>query len=105
MDPITLNALRYSLSVREYKLLHQLLISRAPVEVVRKGVPPPAKYERSVNATDDYNAAAIRASLRVFAGALTGLKLWELFARNVLARGVKLPYDYPQNTMSLSSLC
>jgi hypothetical protein len=89
MDPIVRNALRYSLSPREYKLLHQYLISRAPV--VRTSAPPPARYESSVKTTDDYNAAAIRASLRVFAGVMTGLKLWELFARNVLYRGVKLP--------------
>jgi hypothetical protein len=92
MDPVVRNAMRYSLSPREYKLLHQYLISRAPV--VRRQAPPPARYERAVSATDDYNAAAIRASLRVFAATYTGLKIWELVSIKVLYRGVKLPCVY-----------
>lgn len=90
MDPLTRNALRYSLSPREYKLLHKYLIARAPV--VKKRVPQPARYEKSVDATGgDYNAAAIRASLRVFAGTMAGLKVWDLITVKVLARGKTLP--------------
>jgi hypothetical protein len=99
MDPVVRNALRYSLSPREYKLLHQYLISRAPG--VRKQAPPPARYERAVSATDDYNASAIRASLRVFAATYAGLKVWELFTVKVLMRGVKLPYVSASSTRCL----
>jgi hypothetical protein len=89
IDPLTRNALRYSLSPREYQLLHKYLIARAPV--VKKRVPQPAKYEKSVKDTNDYNAAAIRASLRVFGATFAGLKLWDLITVKVLARGKEMP--------------
>jgi hypothetical protein len=89
IDPLTRNALRYSLSPREYKLLHKYLIARAPV--VRKRAPQPHKYEKSVKDTNDYNAAAIRASLRVFGTTLAGLKLWDLITAKVLSKGKELP--------------
>ncbi|KAF2431247.1 hypothetical protein EJ08DRAFT_587582 [Tothia fuscella] len=89
MDPYVRNAMRYSLSPREYKLLHEYLISRTPV--VQKKAPPPGRYEAAVKSTDDYNAAAVRAALRVYGGVYTGLRLWELVVKYVLARGVKLP--------------
>lgn len=90
IDPVVRNALRYSLSPREYQLLHKYLIARAPA--VKNRAPPPAKYERAVNSVDDYNAAAIRVSLRMFATTFAGLKLWELITTKVLARGKTLPY-------------
>lgn len=89
IDPLTRNALRYSLSPREYKLLHKYLIAKAPV--VKKRAPPPHKYEKSVKDTNDYNAAAIRASLRVFGTTLAGLKLWDLITVKVLSRGKEVP--------------
>jgi hypothetical protein len=87
IDALTRNALRYSLSPKEYKALHKYLLTKTPV--VRKRVPPPHKYEKSVKDTEDYNAAAIRASLRVFGTTLAGLKLWELITTKVLARGTE----------------
>ncbi|KAI9704006.1 MAG: hypothetical protein M1820_005627 [Bogoriella megaspora] len=75
-DPILRNALRYTVSEREYKLLHQYLISRAPA--VRKRTIKPARYEAIIKSHGDYNAAAVRASLRVFLGTYSALKLWEL---------------------------
>lgn len=90
IDPVVRNALRYSLSPREYQLLHKYLIARAPA--VKKRAPPPAKYERAVSSADDYNAAAIRVSLRVFTTTFAGLKLWELISTKILARGKTLPY-------------
>ena len=85
MDPILRNAMRYSLSPREYQLLHKYLIARTPA--VRKSAPEPARYERVVEKTDDYNAAAIRASLRVFASAYTGLKLYEIISAKIFGSG------------------
>lgn len=86
VDPILRNALRYTLSVREYRTLHQYLISRSP-PAVRKRTPSPPKYAALVQSKDDYNGAAIRASLRVFIATQTSLKFWELIKRNLFARG------------------
>ena len=85
MNPIVRNALRYSLSPREYKLLHQYLLSRAPA--VRKRTLPPKKYDAIAKGGDDYNAAAIRASLRLAVVSYTGLKAWDLIKTRLLARG------------------
>jgi hypothetical protein len=80
IDPITRTALRYSLSPREYELLHQYLISRAP-QRVRKRTPDPQRYEKITKASSesaDYNVSALRAAMRVFVGAYVGLKGWEV---------------------------
>ncbi|KAI9820213.1 MAG: hypothetical protein M1827_005835 [Pycnora praestabilis] len=84
MDPIMRNALRYTVSAKEYKLLHQYLISRSPPAILRRA-PQPPRYEAIVKSKDDYNAAAVRASLRVFLATQTGLKLWELVLTKVSA--------------------
>lgn len=84
LDPVARTALRYTLSPREYTLLHDYLISRVPA--VQKRSPPPPRYEALVKRSDDYNAAAVRASLRVALGTLTALKVWELFLQG-LGRG------------------
>jgi hypothetical protein len=81
MDPILRNAMRYSLSPREYQLLHKYLLARTPV--VRKSAPEPVRYEGVVEKSDDYNASAVRASLRVFASAYAGLKLYEIVAAKI----------------------
>ncbi|KAF9739862.1 hypothetical protein PMIN07_001702 [Paraphaeosphaeria minitans] len=85
VNPIVRNALRYSLSPREYQLLHQYLLSRAPA--VRKRTLAPKKYDAIAKGGDDYNAAAIRASLRLAVVAFLGLKAWDLVATKLLARG------------------
>ncbi|KZF22890.1 hypothetical protein L228DRAFT_247303 [Xylona heveae TC161] len=85
VDPILRNALRYTVSAKEYELLHQYLLSRA--SAVRRRAPRPPRYESFVRSKDDYNAAAIRASLRVFFATQAGLKLWELITTKLIARG------------------
>lgn len=85
IDPILRNALRYTISAKEYKTLHQYLILRSP-PAVRKRAPQPPTYSSIVQTTDDFNAAAIRASLRVFVASQTGLKLWDLITTYVLRR-------------------
>lgn len=86
VDPILRNALRYTISAKEYKTLHQYLLKRSPPSV-RKRVPQPPRYTVLVQSDDDFNAAAVRASLRVFVATQTGLKLWDLITTNILGRG------------------
>lgn len=90
LDPVLRNAMRYSLSPREYELLHKYLISRAPV--VRKTAPRPASFEKSVKESDDYNASTFRLSLRLFGSSYAALKLWETLGPKILARGKPVPY-------------
>ncbi|KAF1813053.1 hypothetical protein P152DRAFT_435473 [Eremomyces bilateralis CBS 781.70] len=92
LDPITRNALRYTISPKEYGLLHQYLLSRAP-PTVRKRVPRPPNYEAIVKSMDDYNAAAVRAALRVFGVTIGGLKLFQFIMGRVMSRrGITVPY-------------
>ncbi|KAF2852862.1 hypothetical protein T440DRAFT_466436 [Plenodomus tracheiphilus IPT5] len=76
VDPILRNALRYTISAKEYQLLHQYLLSRAPV--VRRRTLNPKRYEAIVRGPDDYNVAAVRASLRLGLVTFAGLNAWEL---------------------------
>ena len=85
IDPILRNALRYTISAKEYQLLHQYLLSRAPV--VKKRTPNPKRYDAIAPGSDDYNVAAVRASLRLGVLTYSGLKAWELISTKVLARG------------------
>jgi hypothetical protein len=86
IDPVLRNALRYTISPREYELLHQYLLSRAPA--VKKRTLPPKKYDAIAKGGDDYNAAAIRASLRLAVVTFSGLKAWDLLSAKFLSRGV-----------------
>lgn len=76
IDPILRNALRYTISAKEYQLLHQYLLSRAPV--VKKRTLNPKRYEAVTKGPDDYNVAAVRASLRLGLVTFAGLNAWEL---------------------------
>lgn len=90
IDPILRNALRYTISPREYQLLHQYLLSRAPA--VRKRTLPPRRYDAITKGADDYNAAAIRASLRLAVVTFSGLKAWDLISTKILTRGTAKKY-------------
>jgi hypothetical protein len=85
VDPVLRNALRYTISAKEYELLHQYLLSRAPA--VKKRTPTPRRFDAISKGPDDYNVAAIRASLRLGIVTFSGLKAWELINAKVLARG------------------
>lgn len=91
-DPVLRNTLRYTISAKEYEILHKYLLTRSPI-IVRKRVLQPKSYNVLVQSKDEYNAAAIRASIRVFVGSWTGLKIWELITTNVLARGKPRRYE------------
>ena len=86
VDPVLQNAIRYTISAKEYKTLHEYLIKQSPA-AVRDRAPQPSRYDAAVKHKDDYNAAAVRASLRVFLAAQTGLKLWDIITVQVLRRG------------------
>ena len=86
VDPVLRNTLRYTLSAKEYKTLHEYLISRSPRAVRRKALQP-AKYNAIVQSKDEFNAAAIRASLRIFVATQTGLTIWDLITSSLFGRG------------------
>lgn len=115
-DPILRNALRYTISAREYALLHKYVISRsralkkrAPtVDTVqsiingtprgrgraqswskgdkRKGKDREGEEEKAVAAAgaDDYNARAIRHSIRVFVASGALMKLWSVVSARLM---------------------
>jgi hypothetical protein len=85
IDPILRNALRYTISPREYQLLHQYLLSRAPA--VKKRSIHPRRYDDMSKGLDDQNVAAVRASLRLAVVTFSGLKAWDLIKTKFLARG------------------
>ncbi|KAI5356915.1 putative transmembrane protein [Septoria linicola] len=88
IDPITRTALRYTLSPREYELLHNYLISRAP-QRVQKRTPKPDRYEKitkSSTESEDYNASSVRAALRVYVGLFTVLKSMDFVLAKVAQR-------------------
>jgi len=120
-DPILRNALRYTISAREYGLLHKYVISRS--RVLKKRAPTvdsvqkmmegePGKgggqgaakggkgkgkgkdkdtgkgkdVGRGMVVVDDYNARAVRHSLRVFVATGALMKLWEAVSARLAAR-------------------
>ena len=88
LDPITRTALRYTISPREYELLHRYLLSRTPKQV-QKRTPNPPRYEkitRSSTEGGDYNVATMRSALRVFVGTYVGLKTWEVVLEKLASR-------------------
>uniref|UniRef100_A0A093VDV1 Uncharacterized protein n=1 Tax=Talaromyces marneffei PM1 TaxID=1077442 RepID=A0A093VDV1_TALMA len=75
VHPLIRNALRVSLSAKEYKILHERILKRSLA--LNSRLPTPAKYESIVRTSNKYNVAAMRASLRVFLGVSGGLSLVE----------------------------
>lgn len=64
VHPAARNALRISLSAKEYRLLYDLATRRAPA--IQSKLPPPSKFEAIVRSKNRHNEAALRTSLRVF---------------------------------------
>jgi hypothetical protein len=85
-DPILRNALRYTISAKEYETLHKYIISRS--KVLKRNAPTVAKVEKLVErpGRDDYNAAAVRASLRIFFATSAGLKAWAVLSERVFGK-------------------
>lgn len=127
-DPILRNTLRYTISAREYALLHRYILSRS--RHIKKRVPTVENVNRIMNGdagisdkargkgkeidpsgsvdmsvanvgstsagadagagamlgADDYNARAVRHSIRVFVGTAAALKTWSLIATRLMGR-------------------
>ena len=83
------NALRYTISAKEYETLHKYIISRS--KLLKRNVPTVARVEKLVErpGRDDYNAAAVRASLRVFLATAAGLRVWGLIRERFLGQAGK----------------
>ena len=86
-DPILRNALRYTISAKEYETLHRYILSRS--KVLKRNTPSVSRVEKLVDrpGRDDYNAAAVRASVRVFVATSAALKVWGLVSERFLGRG------------------
>lgn len=82
-DPVLRNALRYTISAKEYQVLHKYIISRS--KVLKRNTPTVSQVEKLVDrpGRDDHNAAAVRASLRVFLATSASLKAWAVIKRSL----------------------
>lgn len=83
--PVATHALRYTLSQKEYETLYHYVLSRTPTAVKGK-LPTPQHLKGIKKGADEYNVAAIRASLRLFLATQTGLKLWDWISAQISRR-------------------
>lgn len=86
-DPVLRNTLRYTVSANEYAALHKYILSRS--KGLRRAAPSPASVDKALRPSkggDDFNARAVRHSLRVFAATWLGMKGWEVMARKVKSK-------------------
>lgn len=81
IHPLVRNALRVSLSAKEYRALHDLAIKRAPS--LKAKLPSPSRYEAMANPKNRHNEAALRTSLRVLVGSGLVLKLAEVIMSRI----------------------
>lgn len=97
-DPVLRNTLRYTISAKEYATLHKYVLSRS--RILKRAAPSVSAVERIVEgdkakqssagpgaggrAVDDYNARAVRHSLRVFIGTAMAMKGWSLISTKLL---------------------
>lgn len=79
--------LYFALNDNEQRLLHRYLIQRRGREVQR-GNPQATDNIRQAAIHDDYHAATIRSSLRVFLATAAGWKAWELASTTLQGRGM-----------------
>ena len=97
-DPILQNALRYTISAKEYETLHKYIISRS--KLLKRNAPSVAKVEKLVVGRNgsgsggrygggDFNVAAVRASLRVFLVTAAGLRAWDVVKKRMIGGRVR----------------
>lgn len=98
-EPVARNALRYSMSAREYAALHKYVLSRS--RHLRRAAPSVGTVERIIDgdrahaarkesrdgrvvgAGDDYNTRAIRHAIRVFIATGSLMKLYHVVSRKL----------------------
>ena len=83
-DPVLRNALRYTISAREYASLHKYVLSRS--RVLRRATPSVSSVEKALQpekGRDDYNARAVRHALRVFVTTWLGMKGWDAISKRM----------------------
>jgi hypothetical protein len=126
-DPVLRNALRYTISAREYATLHKYIISRS--RALKRRAPTPAQVQRIIDGprpkprrgqgrrkesgedadteedemrvvVDDYSARAIRHSIRVFVASGALMKLWDLVSARLT--GKKKEYVHPGKPTGLA---
>ncbi len=79
--------LYFALNDNEQKLLHHYLVRRRGREGQR-GSPQAEGHVRQAALHDDYHAATVRSSLRIFLATAAGLKAWELTSTTLQGRGM-----------------
>lgn len=103
------NALRYTMSAREYASLHKYILSRS--RVLRRSTPSPTQVDKALQppkGKDDYNAKTVRHALRVFVTTYLGMKGWDIIAKRMSDKesnvnATKKPfYKSPALRLSLS---
>ena len=90
--PVLAKMLRYTLSEKEYETLHHYLLRRF-TPTIRNKIPSTQQYKSFNRGRDDYNASAVRASLRVFVATQSGLRLWTWISEHFLRRGKAPRYE------------
>ena len=85
LRPIARRTMQYTVSEKEYALLHKRLFKRLPSRL-REKLPSPLVYTNSLKDVPDFNAATVRASVRLFWAVQSALKLYEFVVGTVLRR-------------------
>lgn len=81
IHPILQNALRVSLSTKEYRVLHAIAVKRAPS--VQEKLLSPSSFDAMAQSKNRHSEAALRASLRLFVGSGLVMKLLEVVMSRV----------------------
>ena len=85
INSIMRNSIRYTLSEREYKALHRRVLRRLPSSL-KKSLPQPSAYASPLKDNDDFNAATVRASARLFVAVQAALKLYSFVLDRISRR-------------------
>jgi hypothetical protein len=81
VHPLARDALRVSLTPKEYRLLHDYALARS--SRIKDSLPAPSRFESIVRPRNKHNEAAVRSSLRVFLGSGAALKLADLIIARI----------------------
>lgn len=81
VHPLARDALRVSLTPKEYRLLHDYALARS--SRIKDSLPVPSRFESIVRPRNKHNEAAVRSSLRVFLGSGAALKLADLIIARI----------------------